>query len=249
MAGMENGEMSNYWDMGNYGQPTSAEIRKNAADSKKKEKKKGNVLEPVTVQGREIVRNWWGKAWCDNLESYADYESRLDRGKRYVRAGAVLDLKIQKGKILARVQGTRKVPYKVEIRISPLSEEKCQSIIEKCGRKIENMEELLGGNFPLQMRELFQGKEGLFPSPREISFTCSCPDWALMCKHVAAALYGVGVRLDQQPLLFFELRGIDVGRFIDVTLANRVEAMLANEGRPSSRIIADEDISGLFGVL
>lgn len=241
--------MGNYWETGNYNQPNAAELKRNAADSRKKEKKKGNVLEPVAVQGRTIVRNWWGKAWCDNLEQYADYESRLDRGKRYVRAGAVIDLKIQKGKILARVQGTRKVPYKVEIRISPLSEEKCQSIIEKCGSKIENMEELLNGNFPVQMQELFQGKDGLFPTPREISFNCSCPDWALLCKHVAAALYGVGVRLDEQPLLFFELRGIDIGHFIDVTLANKVEAMLANEGKPSDRIIADEDIRELFGVL
>ena len=241
--------MSKYWDTMAYGQPTATEIQRNAAESKKKEKKKGNKLEPVTVQGRNIVQNWWGRAWCENLEQYADYESRLDRGKRYVRAGAVLDLKIQKGKILARVQGTRKVPYKVEIRISPLSEDKCQSIIEKCGSKIENMEELLNGNFPVQMQELFQGKDGLFPTPREISFSCSCLDWALLCKHVAAALYGVGVRLDEQPLLFFELRGIEIGRFIDVTIANRVEAMLANEGRPSSRIIEDEDIGALFGVL
>ena len=147
------------------------------------------------------------------------------------------------------MQGTRKVPYKVEIRISPLSEEKCQGIIQKCGSKIENMEELLNGNFPEQMQELFQGKDGLFPAPREISFSCSCPDWALLCKHVAAALYGVGVRLDEQPLLFFELRGIDVGRFIDVTIAGKVEAMLANEGKASSRIIGDEDARGLFGVL
>ena len=242
--------MSKYWgDIPQYSQPNAAELKKRSAASRKKEKAKGKILEPVIINGRAIVNKWWGKAWCDNLERYADYESRLDRGKRYVRAGAVLDLKIQKGKILARVQGTRKVPYKVEIRISPLSEEKCQSIIEKCGSKIENMEELLNGNFPVQMQELFQGKDGLFPTPREISFSCSCLDWALLCKHVAAALYGVGVRLDEQPLLFFELRGIEIGRFIDVTIANRVEAMLANEGRPSSRIIEDEDIGALFGVL
>lgn len=241
--------MSNYWNTVRYEQPAAQELRRNAAKSSAKEKKKGNVLEPVVIQGRNIVQNWWGKAWCNNLEQYADYESRLGRGKRYVRTGAVIDLKIQKGKILARVQGTRKVPYKVEIRISPLSEEKCQGIIEKCGRKLENIEHLLNGNFPEEMQELFQGKDGLFPTPREISFNCSCPDWALMCKHVAAALYGVGARLDEQPLLFFELRGIDVGRFIDVTLANRVEAMLANEGKPSDRIIEDDDIMGLFGVL
>ena len=241
--------MSKYWDTGYYSQPQAGELRKNSEASRKREAKKGNILEPVKVQGRTIVKNWWGKAWCDNLERYADYESRMDRGKRYIRTGAVLDLKIQKGKILARVQGTRKTPYKIEIRISPLSEEKCQNIIRKCGRKLENMEALMAGDFPQDMQELFQGKDGLFPSPKEISFSCSCPDWALMCKHVAAALYGVGVRLDEQPLLFFELRGIDVERFIDVTLANKVEEMLANEGKPSSRIIRDEDITALFGVL
>lgn len=242
-------EMSNYWNTAQYEQPAAQELRRNAARSSAKEKNKGNILEPVVIQGRNIVQNWWGKAWCNNLEQYADYESRLGRGKRYVRTGAVIDLKIQKGKIQARVQGTRKVPYKVEIRISPLSEEKCQNIIEKCGKKLENIEQLMNGNFPEEMKELFQGKEGLFPTPKEISFNCSCPDWALMCKHVAAALYGVGARLDEQPLLFFELRGIDVGRFIDVTLANRVEAMLANEGKPSDRIIEGDEIMGLFGVL
>lgn len=240
--------MSRYWDTGFYSQPTAGELRKKSEASRKKEAKKGNVLEPVIVQGRTIVKNWWGKAWCNNLEQYADFESRLDRGKRYVRTGAVLDLKIQKGKILARVQGTRKTPYKVEIRISPLSEEKCQSIVKKCGKKLENIEALMAGNFPEEMQELFQGKDGLFPAPKEISFSCSCPDWALMCKHVAAALYGVGVRLDEQPLLFFELRGIDAGRFIDVTLANRVEQMLANADCKSPRIMDDADVMELFGV-
>ncbi|MCI9525657.1 MAG: hypothetical protein HFH37_01895 [Lachnospiraceae bacterium] len=241
--------MGKYWNTGFYSQPNASELKRNAAASRKKEAKKGNVLEPVVVQGRMLVKNWWGKAWCSNLEQYADYENRLDRGKRYVRTGAVLDLKIKKGKILARVQGTRKAPYKIEIRISPLSEEKCQNIIEKCGRKMENIEQLMSGNFPVEMQELFQGKDGFFPTPKEISFQCSCPDWALMCKHVSAVLYGVGVRLDEQPLLFFELRGIDVGRFIDVTLANKVEEMLANEGKPSDRIIDEGDIRGLFGVL
>ena len=241
--------MSKYWDTPYYEQPNTKELKRNAEESKKKEKRKGNVLEPVVVQGRNIVKNWWGKAWCNNLEQYADYESRLDRGKRYVRTGAVIDLKIQRGKILARVQGSRKVPYKVEIRISPLSEEKCQNIIRQCGRKIENMEELLNGNFPEEMQELFQGKGGLFPTPSEISFNCSCPDWALMCKHVAATLYGVGARLDVNPILFFELRGIDIGHFIDVTIADRVESMLANEGKPSNRIMEEEDLTDLFGVL
>lgn len=242
--------MSRYWnDTPRYSQPTAAEIRQKSAESKKKEQSKGKMLEPVTIQCRTIVNNWWGKAWCDNLEQYADYDSRLDRGRRYVRTGAVIDLKIQKGKIISRVQGTRKTPYKVEIRISPLSEEKCQAIIQRCEKKVQNLEELMSGNFPLEMKELFQGQDGLFPTPKEISFSCSCPDWALMCKHVAASLYGVGVRLDEQPLLFFELRGIDVGKFIDVTLASKVDSMLANAEKPSSRIMDSDDVASLFGVL
>ena len=244
------GNMSkSYWGTEYYEQPDGKQLQRNAALTAQKEKKKGKVLEPVVIHGRNIANSWWGKAWCENLEKYADYESRLDRGKRYVRTGAVVDLTIQKGKVLARVQGRRKTPYKVEIRISPLSEERCQYAISQCGRKIENLERLVKGDFPEELKELFLGAEGLFPEPKEISFNCSCPDWALMCKHVAAALYGIGARFDEDPLLFFELRGVDVGRFIDVALENRVESMLANADKPSDRIIQDEGWREWFGVI
>ncbi len=242
--------MARYWNTGEFRQPTEAEIRSRATATRKSEKKKGKELAPIVLPGRTIAKNWWGKAWCDNLERYADYSNRIDRGKRYVRSGAIVDLQSEKGKVLARVQGTRKIPYKVEIRISPLSEEKCQNIIERCTTKLENVEQLIEGNFPPEMKALFEGEEGLFPSPREISFNCSCPDWALMCKHVAAALYGIGVRVDENPLMFFELRGIDFNRFIDVTLANKVEVMLKNAGHPQSERIMEEDrLTELFGVL
>ena len=242
--------MSRYWNTGtSYSQLSAEEIKQKAGESAKKEKAKGKTLSPITVTGRKIVTSWWGRAWCDNLEQYADYSSRLDRGKRYIRSGAVIDLQIQYGKISARVQGTRKTPYKIEIRISPLPEERCQTMIQKCGNKIENLEKLLTGNFPEELKDLFTGTQGLFPEPREISFQCSCPDWALMCKHVSAALYGVGARLDQDPLMLFQLRGIEVGRLIDVTLENKVEKMLENVDRESSRIIESGDVNDLFGVL
>lgn len=181
--------MRRYWEIDQtFAQPSESLLKKNLKESVKKQKEKGNKLEPVVISGRAIAKSWWGKAWCDNLERYADFASRLERGKRYVRTGTVIDLKIQKGKIIARVQGTRKTPYRVEIRISPLTEKKCEAILERCG-KIETLERLLSGDFPDDMKELFQGEDGLFPQPSEISFQCSCPDWALMCKHVAAALY------------------------------------------------------------
>ena len=245
--------MGRYWeDISVYTQPKSSELKKKAADSKKKASKAGKVFQPIIVQGRVIAKNWWGKAWCENLERYADYGNRLDRGKRYVRAGTVIDLNLEKGKISAKVQGSRKIPYKVEIKISPLSEEKCQSIMAKCNKKLGNIEALLTGNFPEEMQELFKDKKGLFPAPKEIGFNCSCPDWALMCKHVAATLYGVGVRLDENPILFFTLRGIDVEHFIDIALENKVEQMLANAehiDKNNSRILDELSCKELFGNL
>ncbi len=240
--------MSRYWENMTYEQPSESKIRQNISDTVKKESKKGKILSPVVISGRTIAKEWWGKAWCENLERYADYESRLDRGKRYVRTGAVVDLQIQKGKVNARVQGRRKTPYRVEIRISPLPEERCQKLIAICGNKIQNLEALVRGDFPEELREAFLQKGSLFPEPREISFSCSCPDWALMCKHVAAVLYGIGARFDENPLLFFELRGVDVNRLIDATLADRMEKMLANADKPSERIIQGEDYLKIFGL-
>ena len=240
--------MSQYWDDGFYSQPSTSELKRKSDASRKNAEKKGKVLEPVIIRGRTVAKSWWGQAWCANLERYADFESRLERGRRYVKTGAVIDLKIGKGRVQAKVQGSRKTPYKVEIRISPLAEERCQEIIRKCGRRVENLEKMLAGDFPTELKELFTERDGLFPAPKEISFLCSCPDWALMCKHVAASLYGVGARLDQDPSLFFTLRGIEMERFIDVAIANRVELMLKNASRPSGRIISNGEIRGLFGV-
>ena len=238
-----------YWEERYYPQPTEAELLRNTAATAQKARKKGQTLNPVVISGRKIAKSWWGQAWCDNLERYADYESRLSRGQRYVRTGAVVDLQIQKGKLQARVQGTRKVPYKVEIRISPLSQERCDEIIDRCGSRVDSLESLLSGSFPETLKDVFLGEGGLFPTPREISFGCSCPDWAMMCKHVAAALYGVGARLDEDPMLFFTLRGIETGRFVDVAIANRIEQMLANADRPSNRILSNPGWEDLFGVL
>lgn len=244
--------MKHYWDDTTvYSQPDADELRKKALDSIRSAKKKGRKYEPVAARTKrgDLCESWWGQAWCSNLERYADYASRLDRGKRYVRSGAVVDLQIRNQIVEARVQGRRKTPYKVEIRIGRLSEENCQKIISRCNKKIESMEALIRGQFPEELKDIFTEKGGLFPSPQEISFGCSCPDWALMCKHVAAVMYAIGIRFDENPFYFFELRGIDVERFIDVALENRVGQMLKNADCKSSRILDTADVSSLFGVL
>ena len=243
--------MSKYWDDNVvYSQPTIQELRDRVKAANRATAKKKLTYDPIKpFSRRNICTRWWGQAWCRNLEQYADYETRLDRGKRYVKAGTVIDLQIKKGRIEARVQGSRKTPYKVEIRISPLSQESCDKIIEKCGKRIENMECLIKGEFPADLQDLFTAENGLFPSPKEISFNCSCPDWAIMCKHVAAVMYGIGVRFDENPFFFFELRGIDVDRFINVALESKVESMLGNAGNITGRVIADADLTELFGVI
>ncbi len=232
-----------------YEQPTAGELKSKARATMEKAAGRGKHLEPVQVKGREIAKSWWGKAWCKNLERYADYESRLERGRRYLKTGTVIDLKISPGVVKAKVQGRRKNPYQVEVRISPVNEETCQEIMRHCESRIDNLDALLKGKFPEELKEAFLGPEGLFPSPKEISFRCTCPDWALMCKHVSAVLYGIAVRFDENPLLFFTLRGIDVERFVDVTLENSVESMLKNVNVRSERIISGRDWERLFALV
>ena len=137
----------------------------------------------------------------------------------------------------------------MEIRIGRLEEESCQKIIDTCTRRIENLETLVKGEFPEELKDIFTREGGLFPLPKEISFSCSCPDWAMMCKHVAAVMYGIGLRFDENPFYFFTLRGIDADRFIGVALENSVEKMLKNAMVCSERIIDESSVTELFGVL
>lgn len=244
--------MSGYWGgRQSFAQPSAQELRARAFASTEKARKKGRLYEPVIPEKKrgEICTTWWGKAWCENLERYADYASRLDRGRRYVRTGTVIDLQIDSGKVEARVQGSRRTPYRVEIRISPLKKEKCDEIMSRCSARIQNLEELAAGKFPEELKDVFLAKDGLFPSPKEISFGCSCPDWAVMCKHVAAAMYGIGIRLDENPFYFFKLRSIDVDSLITKTVEDKVESMLSHADCTSSRIIDDSRTGELFGLL
>lgn len=226
-----------------------AEKKAKAARALKRLQKKNPNIEPVLIEGRTIARSWWGKAWNLNLESYADYSNRIGRGKSYVRNNAVLDLQIAKGRVAAAVMGSRAKPYDTEILIDTLGEAKWRRIAALCNRRIDTLEQLLEGKFPQELGVLFTDKQySMFPSPEEIHFGCSCPDFAYMCKHVAAVLYGVGARLDRNPLLFFELRGIDSRVLIRKTMEQKIESMLKNAGKKSKRAIAAEDIAAIFGL-
>lgn len=238
--------------MGYYGFPkyeSVADKKAKALRAIEKLRKKYPDIEPVIIEGRVIAKSWWGKAWNVNLESYADYSNRIGRGKSYVKQHAVIDLKITKGLIQSKVQGSSGKPYEINIRIKPLSENKWEKITQLCHHRIESLEQLLEGQFPEVLEVIFKEKQyGLFPSPKEISFECNCPDWAVMCKHVAATLYAIGARLDDDPMLFFELRDLDVNALIQKTVEEKLDSMLKNAGKKTSRSIPENKISDLFGL-
>lgn len=214
-------------------------------------RKKGVAVAPVVINGRDIARTWWGRAWNQNLERYADYGNRLPRGRSYARNGSVLDLKIAANKITSLVAGSRPKPYEISIAIKPLNKKVRQALIEKSRSSLDSMQALLSGEFPAELKESFLEKGiGLFPSPSEIEFSCSCPDWAAMCKHVAATLYGTAVRLDEKPELFFILRGIKIDDFVGKMIKRESAKMLKKAKVKSKRIIKakDADISKLFGI-
>lgn len=236
------------WEEHFYSPMSKEELRLKAAKSKAESSESGQKWEPVVIEGRKIAKTWWGEAWCANLEQYADYRNRVGRGKSYVRAGAVTDLQMDGGTIKARVQGSRTSPYKIEVKIDPLSEIRYAAVLKALSGRIENLEALINGNFPPEMKSLFTAPEsGLFPNPREIHFSCSCPDWASMCKHVAAVLYGIGNRLDRDPLLFFAMRSIDVSDFIQRSVEEKLSVMMKNADTKSPRIIEDQSLQALFG--
>ncbi len=199
----------------------------------------GRAPSPVQAEGRELSCTVWGRAWCENLERYQDYAHRLQRGRTYLRQGAVLDLAIERGRITALVMGTSL--YRVSIRVAAVDRARWSALRRHCEGRLSSLIELLEGRVGDDvMAAVTERKGGLFPEPREIELSCSCPDWATMCKHVAAVLYGVGVRLDAQPRLLFELRGVDPAQMIGAP--KRVI------GPPEGGRRLDGGLSEIFGV-
>jgi uncharacterized Zn finger protein len=238
--------------MGYWGYPryvSAAEKRAKAQKSLNKLKKDNPRIEPILIEGRTLAKSWWGKSWNRNLERYADYSNRIGRGRSYVLNGAVLDLQIGSGKVDALVQGTTSQPYKVTIRIKPIAKEKWDTMKLASSGKLDSLQELLAGKFPEALGEIFMAKsEGLFPSPDEIEFSCSCPDWAYMCKHVAATLYGVGARLDQDPGLFFKLRQVEMADLISRAVEDRAHALLKVAQKKTGRIMDISNAAEVFGI-
>jgi uncharacterized Zn finger protein len=195
---------------------------------------------PITVNGRKITHTFWGDAWCDNLETYSDFENRMPRGRTYIRNGSVVHLEIDKGVIKSYVAGSD--TYEIVVKIKPLDPERWKANKKKCSGEIGSVVELLQGKLSKHVLGIVTDKkDGLFPAPKEIDLDCSCPDWADMCKHVAATLYGVGVLLDKSPELFFKLRGVDHLELIDSSVSIAT-------GKKDSGTLDEEALEDIFGV-
>lgn len=207
-------------------------------------RKKGRKISPIVIEGRTIARTFWGEAWCDNLERYSDFANRLPRGRTYVRNGSVVDLQVGPGSVTALVSGS--TMYDVNVTVGPVPRARWSAICKECSGAIDSLVELLQGRFSKGvMTRLCEEKTGLFPSPKELTFTCSCPDWASMCKHVAAVLYGIGARLDHEPELLFTLRNVD-----HQDLIAQAGSDLSKTGKRPARakVLASEDLSEMFGI-
>ena len=205
---------------------------------------RGESWTPVQPEatGRKITTTVWGAAWCENLERYRDFENRLPRGRTYVRNGSVVHLAIEPGRIEARVSGSDM--YRVEVRIAEVDRRRWANITKACGADIGSVVEVLEGRLSAAVMAVMTASHtGLFPEPSEITMTCSCPDWATMCKHVAAVMYGVGVRLDVAPALLFALRGVDPSTLV----GTGVRGIVGERGRDAA-VIDEGDLGAIFGI-
>src|SRR3954452_16318941 len=222
----------------------AAEKRRQAERKLTKLKKPGRSVAPVRIEGRTITKSFWGKSWCVNLERYSDYENRLPRGRTYVRNGSIIDLQIAKGEISATVAGSEL--YQIKIAIAPVTRTHWKSICRDCAGTVDSLVELLQGRLAKGvMDRVCREGDGLFPSPSEIKLNCSCPDWAGMCKHVAAVLYGVGARLDEEPQFLFVLRGVDENELI----ASAGQDLPLSKATPgAAKALDDSDVAALFGI-
>ena len=175
--------------------------------------------------------SWWAKRWIRVLEDF-DIGARLSRGRSYARNGQVLSIAIEKGRVTAKVQGSRPKPYDIAIEVKTLADAEWARVIDALGRQAIFAAKLMAGEMPQDIEPLFtEVGLSLFPAALEdLKTGCSCPDWSNPCKHIAAAYYLLGEEFDRDPFLIFALRGMSR------------EALLARLGTTSAKKEAKVDL-------
>ncbi len=222
-----------------------AQRRRKAEAMAKALARKGQALLPVNISGHAIATTFWGKNWCQHLERFSDFANRLPRGRTYARNGSIVDLQITSGEITAMVSGSKL--YNIRMKITSLEKPRWKSVCQDCSESIHSLIDLMSGKLGNRVIErLTDKKRGVFPEPHEIKMSCTCPDYAGLCKHLAAVLYGVGHRLDTSPELLFLLRGVDQADLVAASLSSESLDIATGGGQSSG--LASDDLSELFGI-
>jgi uncharacterized Zn finger protein len=192
----------------------------------------------------KFAKNWWANRWITTLERLLD-AGRLRRGKSYARKGQVLSIEESKSGITARVQGSRKTPYKISINVDPLSDAQWEKVIDVLASQAIFTAQLLAGEMPAEIEEAFaEAGVSLFPEKRnELITNCSCPDYANPCKHVAAVHYILGEQFDEDPFLLFRLRGRTQEQILEALRARRAESAGANDDEAVDEVVTPLDES------
>lgn len=195
---------------------------------------------------RDLCTTFWGQAWNRHLVAHAQYQGAMSPARTALRRGQVMDLQITPGE--ARSVVAHHDLWEVHIHIKPLDEETWSELKTACAGKIGSLLELLDGKLSDEvMREVTHTEHGLFPSPGEIRCRCTCEDESDLCRHSAATLYGVGVKLDESPALLFELRQVNPAE-----LSAAVTSSMGEWDLPDFAINAEDlpmgDLSALFGI-
>jgi uncharacterized Zn finger protein len=178
----------------------------------------------------KFVETWWADRWIKALKGLMD-SGRLSRGRNYARRGQVMEIEVKPGHISARVQGSRRTPYKVSIALQPLSDRQWDAVFNALAEQAIFAAQLLNGEMPADIEQVFDAvKVPLFPATRgDLKTDCSCPDWANPCKHIAAVYYLLGERFDEDPFLLFELRGRSKGEIVAALRERRVQGVEATD--------------------
>ena len=184
------------------------------------------------TQRGQFGEHWWAQRWIAVMESFG-WSNRLQRGRTYARKGQVMNIDVQPGRVTARVQGSRRNPYTVQIRVAMLSDEQWERAIDAMGQQALFAARLLAGEMPPEIEQAFQDAGvSLFPKTPEIAMSCSCPDVAVPCKHIAAVYYLLAEEFDRDPFLLMTLRGRTRDQVMSELRARRAAAAPPAEELP-----------------
>ncbi len=188
----------------------------------------------------DFAKNWWAARWIAALERLVD-KGRLTRGRSYARKGQVLEIKEARGGIQAKVQGSRRTPYKITINLQPLTDKQWAKVIDALAERAIFTAQLLAGEMPQAIEEAFAAAGvSLFPEKSgELVTECSCPDWSNPCKHIAATHYILGEQFDEDPFLLFRLRGRSQEQIMTALRAKRAATTPVLAEEPAAYVTAE----------